>query len=311
MAEDKTTILFLAANPADTSPLRLDKEIKAIDQALRLSDFGRNFDIEQAWAVSVPDLQGLLLRYKPNIVHFSGHGASSGVIILEASERGDLDTSRELDVLSNAFRSGMQVGHVSARALSRTFEILKDNIRCVLLNSCYSEDQAEAIAEHIDCVIGMNTAISDNAAIEFAASFYQGLGYGRDVQTAFELGRNQIDLEGIPELDTPQLLAPKGQPDQLVFVSVSLLAPPQEDLRIEDLSPKEVITEFVQSLLPEDQDSLAELFFQNFSVNSQIPPKLSQVYVKQLIQFQSSDVKIINNTAPVSFLEAFDKFDHV
>lgn len=190
-------ILFLAANPKDTAPLRLDEEIRAIDNALLQAKFRDRFDIKQHWAVRVFDLQGYLLRYKPDIVHFSGHGNSSSGIILED----EMGTSHE----------------VSPRALSQLFSVLKDKIRCVVLNACYSENQAKAIAEHIDCVIGMSRAISDKAAIEFAQSFYQGLGYGRDVKTSFDLGCVEIDLKNLDEESTPKIVALREDPKKIVF----------------------------------------------------------------------------------------------
>ena len=142
--EDKMIqILFLAANPSDTDPLRLDIESRAIDHALRQAEFRDQFNIRQHWAVRVTDLQGHLLRYKPDIVHFTGHGSKSSEFVLEDN----FGTSRL----------------VSVRALSQLFSVLKDNIRCVVLNACYSEPQALAIAEHIDCVIGMSRAIGDGS----------------------------------------------------------------------------------------------------------------------------------------------------
>jgi hypothetical protein len=191
-------ILFLAANPADTTRLRLDEEVRAIDQALRQSEFRDKFEIKQHWAVRVADIQGYLLRHKPDIVHFSGHGTKSNEIILE-------------EKLGNSHP-------VPPRALSRLFSVLKDNIRCVVLNACYSEKQADAIAKHIDCVIGMSKSIGDSAAIAFATAFYQALGYGQDVKTAFDLGCVQIDLESLNEQDTPKLLMIRSNPEDIVFV---------------------------------------------------------------------------------------------
>jgi CHAT domain-containing protein len=191
-------ILFLGANPSDTTRLRLDEEIRSIEQALRQSDFRDKFEIKQHWAVRVTDIQSHLLRYKPDIVHFSGHGSASNEIVLE----------------DNAGNSQT----VSARALSQLFSVLKDNIRCVVLNACYSEQQAQAIAEHIDCVIGMSNTIGDWAAMNFATAFYQALGFGRDVKTAFDLGCVQIDLEGLDEKDIPKLLSLKN-PRDLVFTA--------------------------------------------------------------------------------------------
>jgi hypothetical protein len=108
---------------------------------------------------------------------------------------------------------------VSPRALSQLFSVLKDNIRCVVLNACYSEQQAQAIAEHIDCVIGMSRSISDPAAIGFATCFYQGLGYGRDIKTSFDLGCIEIELENLGEENTPKLLALRSNPKDIVFAS--------------------------------------------------------------------------------------------
>jgi len=51
----------------------------------------------------------------------------------------------------------------------------------------------------------MNQAIGDRAAIEFAVSFYDALGVGRDVEFAYKLGCNAIQIAGIPEHLTPVL----------------------------------------------------------------------------------------------------------
>jgi hypothetical protein len=191
-------ILFLAANPMDTTSLRLDEEIRTIDRVLRQSEFRERFDLKQQWAVRVSDLQEHFLRFTPDIVHFSGHGSSRGEIVLEG-----MDGSSQ---------------SVAPRTLSSLFATLKDNIKCVVLSACYSEEQAQAIAEHIACVVGMTSAIGDKAAIHFAAAFYRALGYGRDVKTAFDLGTSQIALEGLAEQDTPKLYAFRQEPAKMFFV---------------------------------------------------------------------------------------------
>ncbi len=191
-------ILFLAASPADMARLRLDEEIRGIEQALRQTEYRDRFELKQAWAVRVTDLQAHLLRHQPDIVHFSGHGSEASEIILEDDD----GNSQELP----------------ARALSKLFELFKDNIRCVVLNACYSKRQAQAIAEHIDSVIGMSKAIGDEAAINFAIAFYQALGYGRNLQTAFELGCNQINLQNLNEENTPKLITKRKDPQEMMFV---------------------------------------------------------------------------------------------
>lgn len=192
-------ILVLATNPEETTPLRLDEEVRSIDQALQQSRFRDKFELEQQWAVRVSDLQRFLLRYKPDIVHFSGHGSESSEIILEDSEGNSKP--------------------VPASALSKLFSLFKDNIKCVVLNACYSEAQAEAVSRHIGCVVGMSKAIGDEAAISFSEAFYGALGDGRDIKTAFELGCNQINLAYLDEHDIPKLKTAKENSAELTFIT--------------------------------------------------------------------------------------------
>ncbi|WP_437907983.1 CHAT domain-containing protein [Sorangium sp. So ce327] len=184
------TILFLSANPSGTTRLALDHEVREIEQRLRASELRGAFRLEQAWATRASDLQECLLRHRPTIVHFSGHGNSSGELLLEDE-------------------AGRAVP-VQASAIATLFRVLRRDIRCVLLNACFSETQARAIAEHIECVIGMTIAVDDRSAIAFAGAFYQALGYGEDVKSAFELGCNQIGLTGLAQSDVPRLVVRDG-----------------------------------------------------------------------------------------------------
>lgn len=193
-------ILFLAVSPKGISPLRLDEEIRSIDQVLRQSRFRERFHIEQHWAVRVSELQGLLLRHQPDIVHFSGHGSPTHTLIFEN------DTGEPTEV--------------PYEALSEIFQVLQKNVRCVVLNACYSEIQAAAIASHIDAVIGMSDLMGDQAAISFAAAFYQALGYDKDVPTAFTLGVNQIKLHGLADHAVPKLLHRQANRTHVHFAQV-------------------------------------------------------------------------------------------
>ena len=83
LEERKLRILFLAANPLKTTRLRLDEEIRSIDEAIQKSAFRKNIELNQQWATRALDLQDHILRYTPNLVHFSGHGAASGKLLLE------------------------------------------------------------------------------------------------------------------------------------------------------------------------------------------------------------------------------------
>lgn len=205
--QTKIRILFLAANPLNTTPLRLSEEMRTIDERLRSSEHRDRFEILQHWAVRVSDIQEHLLRHKPHIIHFSGHGSVAGEIILE----NDLGQAKS----------------VSTKALSNLFSILKGNIRCVVLNACFSKNQAKAIAKEIDCLIGMSAAIGDKSAITFAGSFYRALGYGESLKSAFDLGCNAVDLSGLADDAVPKLLVKRGiDASKLKLIDISPLVPP-------------------------------------------------------------------------------------
>src|SRR3954453_16930945 len=199
---DKVKVLFLAANPAGTQPLKLDEEIRRITAKVRASEYRDSLELISRWAVRPDDLMQALLEVKPQVVHFSGHGSSTQELIL-LDEQGDPKP-------------------VSKAALASLFRTLKDNVRVVVLNACYSRPQAEALAETIDCTVGMNRPIGDEAAIVFAASFYRAVGFGRSVKEAFELGKAALLLEGIPEDQTPELLTRSG----VEAAGVILIPPP-------------------------------------------------------------------------------------
>jgi hypothetical protein len=179
-------VLFLASNPLDTCRLRLDEEVREIEEAIRLSDLRDKIQLEQKWAVRISDLQDYILKYEPDIVHFSGHGSHNNKIIFENNIGESIEVPPE--------------------ALAKLFKIIGVKTKVVLLNACYSKEQAKAIAKYVPYVIGMKDSILDETAKQFSKSFYRAIGYGKSTEIAFELAKNQIELENIPESDIPELI---------------------------------------------------------------------------------------------------------
>ncbi|KST65136.1 CHAT domain-containing protein [Mastigocoleus testarum] len=180
----RKTILVLASLPSNESRLRLDEEVREIDEGLRRSQHRDKFTLQQRWAVRPDDLRRALLDFQPQIVHFCGHGSGENGLILE-NDAG-LAQFVPTQALANLFKRFTERG-----------------LECVVLNACYSEIQANAIAEHIDYVVGMTSAIGDKAAIKFAVGFYDELGAGWSYEDAYHAACNAIELEGIPEEHTP------------------------------------------------------------------------------------------------------------
>jgi len=83
LVDQKRTILILTANPKNSTPLRLDEEIREIDAGLTRSRNREQFKLEQRWATRHKDFQRAMLDFSPQIVHFSGHGVGAGGLVLE------------------------------------------------------------------------------------------------------------------------------------------------------------------------------------------------------------------------------------
>ena len=136
------------------------------------------------WAVTSKTLQQAMLDEQPSIVHFSGHGDIGGIALEDT-----LGNSKLID----------------NDAIGSLFELFSDKVRCVFLNSCYSESQANEISKYVPYVIGMNNSVPDKAAIAFSVGFYTALGAGKDIEFAYRMGIVSIKLEGVTGSDIPIL----------------------------------------------------------------------------------------------------------
>ena len=193
-------ILFLSSNPVDTERLRIDQEIRSIRESLRQAKYRDKFDVQQERAVRAKDLQKYFLQHRPDIVHFSGHGSATLGIVLEDDYGGKHTVPPEV--------------------LGKLFQVQGAGVRCVVLNACYTLNQATIIAKHVDCVIGMTQAIADESATLFATAFYQSLAYAKDIKFAFESGILEIALNHLPRYDedTPVLVANRVDPATVIFM---------------------------------------------------------------------------------------------
>ena len=179
-------VLFLAANPKNSSKLRLGEEVREIDEFRMRSNHREKFELISKWAVKPRDFHRHMLDIKPAIVHFSGHGTGEDGIVLE-------DDNGKVQL-------------VPTHALNSLFQLFSNKgLHCVVLNACFSEVQATVINQHIPYVIGMSQGIEDKAAIAFSIGFYDALGAGESFDFAYDLGCAAIHMESLPDSSIPVL----------------------------------------------------------------------------------------------------------
>lgn len=175
----KVRILFLSSNPWNNSRILVDEEAREIFEKIHEGPYRDHFELHNHVAVRSIDLQRLLLRYRPHIVHFSGHGSKRERIILSGT-------------------NGGKGKLVDQQGLANVFTLYNQHVRLVLLNACFTKAQARFISEVVNYSIGTSKAIGDKVAVAFAGAFYRALGYGKSVKEAFESARAELALTKMP-----------------------------------------------------------------------------------------------------------------
>lgn len=183
-------ILFLAANPSGTSPVKLDRECAEIQRELKMTPHRDDFRFESRWAISIDDLISHLTELDPTVIHFSGHGGRGAGLLLQ-------DGQGEPQL-------------VSGRALAMIVGAAARCARVAVLNACYTADLTAEMRTRIDCIVGMDGAIGDDAARAFAIRFYGALGNRRSIGNAVELGIAALAAKQLPDELLPRCVTRGG-----------------------------------------------------------------------------------------------------
>ncbi len=163
---DKKRILFLSANPIDTARLRVEDEIREIENAIRRSNHSDEFELIHSIGVRKSELHSILTRHSPHFLHISTHASQDNLIFESSSGSTEILTGEQFDRLLRTFKNEIQV---------------------VVLNAKYPADTCEQLARHVDFVIACTDgALADQDAIQFAKGFYEAIGNNSDLQQAFE-----------------------------------------------------------------------------------------------------------------------------
>lgn len=179
---DLIRIVVVSANPGDTFPLKLQEELKLITQAINNGEYRARFaQPDICYAAQFSDLLEALVRVRPHIVHFAGHGDDQGSVVLQDAVGGSLPLSTE-----------------QTRNL---FQIVKSRapLRTVVFNICHSAKQLELMSNVLDFVMGWEGEVADVKAQHFAENFYRTLANNQqemDILYAYEIGRMSAQVLG-------------------------------------------------------------------------------------------------------------------
>ncbi|MEU6844832.1 hypothetical protein ABZ930_23470 [Streptomyces sp. NPDC046716] len=202
---EKLRVLLLGA--ASDGSLRIGREQERIRTIVQRATHRDLVELDVHSAATADTLLDALPRFRPHVVHFSGH---SGADLLEFEQ--DVDDFHE-SVL------------VSAGAFARAIAAVDEKPLLVVLNSCHSAAQTAGLVETVPFAIGMATSIGDVDAITYAARFYAAIAEGQSVQGAHLLGQAAVEMNGLPDHEVPVLTcAPDVDPSATRLVTPPLAA---------------------------------------------------------------------------------------
>ncbi|HEY1944710.1 MAG TPA: CHAT domain-containing protein [Roseiarcus sp.] len=185
-------VLYLTADPDEAKSIRVDAEVRQVQQAVRGSAFRDNITILHSPAADLDSLMEGLNDHRPQIVHFSGHGYSGGIATDSGSPGKRSITTVSFDLL--------------AKALAAT----DDPPEIIVLNSCKSSSARKSFLPPGKIVVVMRDSVSDVAAIAFATKFYAAIAGGQSMKAAFGQGKVAVETVSINEADTPELFSAAG-----------------------------------------------------------------------------------------------------
>ncbi len=184
--ESKTKVLILAATPDDEGRIRPDKEVAELRERMAaMPKQKRPLSFDHILATRLDQIQQELVRQRPTILHFSGHGAP-GVLVFETRDGRSDDLKADL--------------------LARVLKSYRD-VECLVLHACYTDNVAKACLPYVRCVVGSTAAVDDEAAPRFSYLFYQSVAAGMDYQQAFEMGQTEVALQSDIAADAYKFLS--------------------------------------------------------------------------------------------------------
>lgn len=185
----KTEVLrVLLLGASSEGDLRVGREQKRIRAAVESALHRDQIELDVRPAATTFDLLDGITRFRPHVVHFSGH-SDEDLIVFEDEE----DASHQGVV-------------VTARAFASAMRATDEPPLLVLLNSCNSAAQIDDLVTlGVPFAIGMADNIDDGDAINYAAQFYAGIANGQSVKASHLLGQAALELAGLFGAELPTL----------------------------------------------------------------------------------------------------------
>jgi len=182
---ERLRVLYLTSSPGNEAPLRVDAEVNNVLKALRSAKHRDLVDLQHRPAAGPQDLIDAINDHRPHVIHFSGHGAATGLLF---------DTN-DLEPTDGQF--------LDFEPLATLLKATSFPPTLIVLNACHSEGGAEILLEAAPVVIAMSDTVGDMSAGLFATHFYAAIGGAQSIASAVDQAKAMIAI-ALP--DTPDLI---------------------------------------------------------------------------------------------------------
>ncbi|MFS8104662.1 hypothetical protein LFM09_46925 [Lentzea alba] len=187
---EKLRILMLGASPE--GDLRITREHSRIRKAVETSLHRDQVEFDLRLSATRQDLQEGIVKFRPHIVHFSGHGSEQLI-------------SFEDDV--DEFHAGVVV---TASAFASVCAATDDPPTLIVFNACHTASTADSLVERFaPAAVGMKDGIEDGDALAYAAALYSSIANGQSLLAAHAAGKAGIEVIG-GEHELPYLALGSG-----------------------------------------------------------------------------------------------------
>lgn len=177
-------LLFATATPDGLAPLDVVADAAGVVEALHASFADPGWAVIVRHRVTLDDLVPLMLLFRPDVLHFSGHGDVWSRIWVE----GDDDAGEQ----------------VPSGPLLRLVGGAVPPLQCVVWSACHSARLARAtVKAGVPCAIGMSAEVNDLTAIQVARGLSTGLAQLQTYDQALKTGLLQAGLHRAPGLHMP------------------------------------------------------------------------------------------------------------
>ena len=200
---EKLRILILGASAE--GDLRIGREQKRIRKAVESALHRDSVELDVRPAATTADLLDGITKFRPHVVHFSGH-SNEHLLVFEDEE--------------DSLHEGLSV---TTRAFAHAIAATDEPPLLVLLNSCHSAAHIDdLVAEVVPFAIGMSDSIEDADAINYAAQFYAATANGQAIHSSHASARAALELAGLEMFDLPTLACAAGADAAMTFLVMPL-----------------------------------------------------------------------------------------